>query len=225
MTVLGWERVGRLEDHERPDFLLISPGGPTIGVEVTELCRPEERAQRARLTHALSRAQQLYQARPGARTLSVAAALADSAESISVQELARSLADFVAVNHGSPGHYTRQRGQPLSAVLPDGVLSVAIHNTGGRSHWQGMVGFRSTLAERELVERRIQSKNAQVPDYKKLADQVILLIVNDQSIGAGEVAVDEVKVAGWRFSTAFDRVLVFARNIGGGGQVFELRIV
>jgi hypothetical protein len=40
--------AGKLDPHERPDFLLVADRGK-IGIEVTELCRQEPRAEAGRL--------------------------------------------------------------------------------------------------------------------------------------------------------------------------------
>jgi hypothetical protein len=72
-----------------------------------------------------------------------------------------------------------------------------------------------------MIAARIAEKNARVPVYRQAAPQSWLLIVNDLFLGPGEVCVREDDLARWRFD--FDRVLLFARQPGGGGEVFDLR--
>lgn len=70
---------------------------------------------------------------------------------------------------------------------------------------------------------RLSEKNSRVDDYRKIASEVWLLIVNDRFLGAGEVSVRSDDLAAWTFDFAFDKVLLFEREAGGSGQVIELR--
>jgi hypothetical protein len=52
---------------------------------------------------------------------------------------------------------------------------------------------------------------------------VWLLIVNDQFLGAGEVYARRDHLAQWKFAYGFEKVLLFSREPGGGGEVIEVQ--
>lgn len=85
---------GLLVAHERPDFLLQGAAG-TIGIEVTELCREEPRAEAERLAKVPHKAKALYSARADAAPVDLSLAFSNRTGHLRVGELARSLADFV----------------------------------------------------------------------------------------------------------------------------------
>jgi hypothetical protein len=58
-------------------------------------------------------------------------------------------------------------------------------------------------------------------EYRLAAPEVWLLIVNDQFLGPGEVFVRPDHLTEWKFNFYFERVLLFARDPGGLGAVFE----
>ena len=62
-----------------------------------------------------------------------------------------------------------------------------------------------------------------VVDYRTVAREVWLLLVNDLFLGPGEVSVYEDDLKDWTFDFSFDKVLVFRRQPGGSGEVIELR--
>jgi hypothetical protein len=51
--------TGKLDPHERPDFLLVTDRGK-IGIEVTELCRQEPRAEAGRPATVPGKAKAVY---------------------------------------------------------------------------------------------------------------------------------------------------------------------
>jgi hypothetical protein len=208
--------AGRIEPHERPDFLLFADRA-TIGVEVTELCREEPRAEAGRLSKVPDKAKMIYNRLPNAHPVDVSIAFW-GAEDVGFNHLTRSLADFVYANRDCRGTKVPRE------LLPKGYCQISVHEpleAGGR--WHSTRGFDTMVAPKELIEHRIGEKNGRVPDYRRSASEVWLLIVNDKFLGPGEVYVRADQLAQWRFSFDFDKVLLFLREAGGAGEVIELQ--
>jgi hypothetical protein len=89
--------------------------------------------------------------------------------------------------------------------------------------WHGVRAFDMEIASKQHIECRIASKSPRLATYRKAATVVWLLIVNDQFLGSGEVYVRPDDLAEWRFKFEFEKVLLFAREHGGGGKVFDLQ--
>jgi hypothetical protein len=87
----------RIIPHERPDFLLQSDTG-VVGIEVTELCQEEPRAEGGRLSKVPGKARDRYNLYPNSEPVDVSAAFSMRADTIPFSELTDSLADFVR-NH------------------------------------------------------------------------------------------------------------------------------
>lgn len=208
--------VGELVPHERPDFLL-RRGPTTIGVEVTELCRKEERAEGGRLAKVADAAQQRFARLSTADPIDVNASFAPDTETVPLPELITGLANFVNANLGKGNSFDWN-----DCELPPGYCHIAIHSAlGPVGHWRTAKVFSCELVLRELLVERIAEKNLRLADYRQSADEVWLLIVNDQFLGAGEVYARPDHR--WTFSFDFDKVLVFVREPGGSGEVTELR--
>jgi len=112
---------GELVPQEKPDFLLRTESG-TIGIEITELCREEPRAEAGRLSKVPDKAKAIYNGMANAQTVDVSAAFSEQAESVKSHDLTTSLAKFVyrkRENWGSS--FTRTRD------LPNGYCHVVIH--------------------------------------------------------------------------------------------------
>ena len=91
-----------------------------------------------------------------------------------------------------------------------GFLHVGVHDPihdGGR--WTWMRGFQTTLAPEELLRSCIVGKEFRIGEYRRAADEVWLLIVNDLFLGPGEVYARPEDLARWTFPFSFDKVLVF----------------
>jgi hypothetical protein len=206
---------GKLDAHERPDFLLFADRGK-IGIELTELCREEPRAEAGRLGKVPDRAKKLYGGFPDADPVDVGIAFWN-AENIRFKVLTKSLAEFVYANRNS-------KGTGFDKGLPQGYCHIGIHEplvAGGR--WHGVRAFDTVVAPKELLETRIGEKNGRVPDYRLSAPEVWLLIVNDQFLGPGEVYARPDHLAQWKFNFDFDKVLLFSREPGGSGEVIEIQ--
>jgi hypothetical protein len=107
--------------------------------------------------------------------------------------------------------------------LPKGYCYIAIHAAREPvGQWRTFKVFNTTLAPRDLIEARIAEKLLRLPEYRKVADENWLLIVNDRFLGAGEVYVRADHVAQWKFAFDFDKVLLFLREPGGTGEVVEV---
>ena len=207
--------AGDLIPHERPDFLLHAATG-TIGIEVTELCREEPRAEAGRLMKVPNTARGRYIQLANAEPVDVSTAFSSQATTIGFNELAHSLAEFVYKHrHEKTRRFTWRD-------LPKGYLHIGIHRPnypGGK--WHAVRAFDVVSAPKQLVEARIAEKNTRVAEYRKVASELWLLIVNDRFLGPGEVHVGS-ELMTWKFVFDFDRVLLFCREPGGTGTVHEL---
>jgi hypothetical protein len=206
---------GELVPHERPDFLLRTDVG-SVGIELTELCREAPRAEAGRLAKIPKRAQQRYGRAEDADPVDVSIAFW-RAEEIGMNDLSNSLADFVYRNR-------RTRGSEFKEALPGGYCHIGIHDpieADGR--WHGVRAFDTILASREFLQACITEKNERLPVYLLSAARVWLLIINDRFLGPGEVYARLDHVAQWKFNFDFDKVLLFSREPGGGGEVMELQ--
>lgn len=206
-------------DHERPDFLLPLPSG-TLGIEVTELCREEERHEGARLGHVAPKAKRLYMRR-GAHAVSVSPVFSHHADDMSVDELAASLADFVFDHRDTDASYSWND----DAGMPKGYCHIGVFHPSeweADGVWRYFKGFDGGSVEKDMLDSRIFDKNRRLTDYRKAASVVWLLIVNDLFLGPGEVHLRDDQLARWVFDFAFDKVVVFERQPGGSGRVIEL---
>jgi hypothetical protein len=210
--------TGDLIPHENPDFLLLK-GSETYGIEVTELCRERPRTEAATLSRVPKKAKALYDAMTSTEPIDVSLAFSQSATHLDPNQLTRSLVDFVYARRDS-------RGICAARDLPDGYCHIGIHephlqiDSAGR--WHGSRAFDVEIASKQLIEGCVAKKNARLGTYRKAATAVWLLVVNDQFLGPGEVYVRPNDLDDWEFSFEFEKVLVFAREPGGGGRVFEL---
>jgi hypothetical protein len=210
--------VGELIPHENPDFLLVA-GSKIYGIEVTELCREQPRTEAATLSRVPSKAKVLYNSMLGNRPVDISLAFSRSATGLHPNQLASSLAECV---------YSRRESRGTCAVkdLPSGYCHIGIHEPRPEidktGHWHGVRAFDVEIATKQLIESRIASKRARLAKYAEEANVVWLLIVNDQFLGPQEVFVRPEDLAAWRFDSGFDRVLLYARDPGGGGKVFDL---
>lgn len=206
--------AGRLQPHEIPDFLLFADR--TIGVEVTELCREEPRAEAGRLSKVPDRAKVLYAQRPQAEPVDVSAAFW-RAENVHFNILTKSLSDFVYANRGA-------KGTGIKKNLPEGFCHIGIFEPlRDEPKWHAGRAFDTIVAPKDLIGARIAEKNGRVKDYKLSAPEVWLLIVNDQFLGPGEVYARPDHLAQWKFPFDFDKVLLFSREPGGTGEVIEIQ--
>jgi hypothetical protein len=209
---------GDLISRENPDFL-VSTGSGIHGIEVTELCREQPRTQAATLSTVPRKAKRLYHDLPDSQPIDISIAFSRNAINLDSNQLAHSLADFVYARRES-------RGICASGDLPHGYCHIGIHEPHPQidktGRWQGVRAFDVEIASKQLIESRIASKSARLAKYRDAASVVWLLIVNDQFLGPGEVYVRPDDLAQWRFSFDFDKVLLFSREPGGGGEVFEL---
>jgi len=200
-----------------PDFVTEDHA---LGIEITELCDPEGRSDGARLSLVVPRAKQMYMSRPDAPPLSVGTAMSTQAEEMRVDELALSLAEFVY-------RHRHERGEVEDQSLSEGWCQIAICDPFGSQpadgDWPVNRAIHTVMGGVEMVEARIAEKNGRVADYRTHVPKVWLLIVNNRYLGPGEVYIRPEAIANERFDFAFDRVLVFLRDIGGSGEVIELR--
>jgi hypothetical protein len=210
---------GELIQHERPDFLL-QTDGMTIGIEVTELCGQEPRAEAGRLAKVLDKARERYGRLPNAKPVDVIVVFSGQAQNMSFEALTKSLSEFVYVRQDN-------KGPGFTGNLPSGYRHIGIHarmgemNESGR--WRGVRAFDTAVAPKQLIESRIAEKNLRLPDYRLSAAEIWLLIVNDQFLGPGEVYARPENLAEWAFVFDFEKVLLFSREPGGNGEVIELR--
>lgn len=138
--------------HERPDFLVPGARG-TIGIEITELCRQQPRAESARLGKVPEQARARYGRRPGAKPVDVSPAFSHHAEHLSVDELADALADFVYARRNSNAGFTHN--------LPEGHCHIGVFGPlepASLGRWRYFRAFDTVLAPKELIKSRIAEK-------------------------------------------------------------------
>jgi hypothetical protein len=208
--------------HDPLDFLFGS-AGKTLGIEMTELCREDERREGARLGYVAPLAKRLYSKLPGANPVNVSPVFSLDADEFGVKELATGLAEFVyqhqEINRNLDWYECRE-------AMPKGFFSIGVFPSTDDFPDQSWRYFRSSsteLATQEMIAAVIAEKNARLPEYRKIAGEVWLLIVNDLFLGPGEVCARTDYLAEWTFNFDFDRVLLFSRQPGGSGEVVELR--
>ncbi len=211
---------GELVPHEKPDFLL-RLGNGTIGLEVTGLCREEPRAEAARLAKIPEKAKARYSRLAGTEPIDVSLGFSRRAASVTFAQLTNSAVEFVYARRKSNGVCSSFR------ELPEGYRHIGIHapleQIDPTGHWYGVRAFDTVVAPKQLLESRIADKNMRLKVYRLAASEVWLLIVNDQFLGPGAVCARPDHLAEWKFSFDFERVLLYAREPGGGGEVFELQ--
>ncbi len=207
---------GAVIPHERPDFLLPNARG-TIGIEMTELCREEPRAENGRLRKVPERARARYSRHLGAKPVDVSPAFSRRADHLSVDQLADTLADFAYANRHSNAGFTRN--------LPEGYCHIGVFDPlepASQGRWRYFRAFDTVLAPKELIESRIAEKNRRVCAYRAAAPEAWLLIVNDQFLGPGEVYARPEDLMRWTFAFDFDKVLLVSREPGGRVDVIQL---
>jgi hypothetical protein len=209
---------GDLIPYENPDFLL-STGSETYGIEVTELCRERPRTEAATLSRIPKKAKALYNGITGTESIDISLAFSRHATNLSSNQLTHSLVEFVYARRES-------RGICASKDLPDGYCHIGIHEPHPQidrtGRWHGVRAFDVEMASKQLIESRIANKSARLAKYREAATIVWLVIVNDQFLGPGEVYARPDDLAKWKFNFKFEKVILFAREPGGGGKVFEL---
>lgn len=209
---------GMLVAHERPDFLLRT-NKETIGIEITELCREEERGEGGRLEKIPTRAIICYNQLENAKPVNVVVGFSRLAKDIKSKELINSLVEFVYKNQSKEERFTRD--------LPRGYLHIGIRAPFDLAErWCEVRSFNTVVASKELLESRIAEKNRRVQNYRNSTpevSQIWLLIVNDLFLGPGEVYANPVHLAEWEFVFDFEKVLLFSRVPGDGSEVIPLR--
>jgi hypothetical protein len=210
---------GNAIPHEKPDFLLHTDCG-TVGIEVTELCREEQRAEGGKLSKVADRAKAIYAGFANAGLVDVGAGFAPRAGKMKVSELATSLARFVYQNRNCVGSGFKQN-------LPEGYCHIGIHEPRNEiypgGHWHAGGAFDVVVAAEAVLRSRIEEKNQRLPEYLISAPKIWLLIVNDQFLGHGEVYARPDDLARWKFVFDLDKVLLFSREPGGSGKVIEVQ--
>jgi hypothetical protein len=142
-------------------------------------------------------------------------------DDMEVDELATNLADFVYEHRGANQSFEWDKHALPKGYIHIGVFPPFDFEPGGT--WRYFRGSDTTLATREQLAIRIAEKNTRMADYRAVAREVWLLIVNDLFLGPGEVFVRDDDLAEWTFDFAFDKVFLFRRQPGGSGDVIQLR--
>src|ERR1700730_16099867 len=93
---------GELVPHEGPDFLLRGDSG-IIGIEVTQLCREEPRAEAGRLAKIPEKAKARYSQLAAAVPVDVSLAFSRHAASLTSERLVKSVVEFVYARRNSKG--------------------------------------------------------------------------------------------------------------------------
>lgn len=205
------------EPHEPLDFLF----GKSLGIEITELCEEEARGLGARLGHVVPKAKKLYGAKPNAKPVNVSPGLSPQAEMMHVDELAKGLADFVYKHRDANENFDWYHCEDM----PKGFSGIGVFppwDIEPEGRWLNFRAINVASITQEMLATRIAEKNAKLPQYRKIAPEVWLLIVNDLFLGPGEVTVRLDHLKRWTFNFDFDKVLFFECQPGGSGTVIEL---
>jgi hypothetical protein len=212
--------AGEPVPHEPLDFLFHRPSG-TVGVEISELCHQDARKEGARLGYVVPKAKKLYDARLSVQPVSVSPVLSHEADTMHVDVLARGLADFVYNHRDANENFDWYRCEDMPKGFSHiGVFPPLEFEPEGR--WLHFRAFSTTLLPKNAFDARIAEKNARIKDYRQIAPEVWLLLVNDLFLGPGEVCVHLESLTQWNFDFDFDKVLFFERQPGGTGKVIEL---
>ena len=116
----------------------------TIGIEVTELCREQARAEGGRASKVAATARERFARLPEAIPLDVSASFAPKIERIGFNRLVNGLVDFVRERMGCFNWN--------ACELPEGYCYVGIHNARDDSgQWRTFKAFDTTLAPKELI--------------------------------------------------------------------------
>jgi hypothetical protein len=209
---------GNLDAHEEPDFLLLADLG-TVGIEVTELCPEELRAEDARLSRVSEDARARYNQLANAGPLDVIACFAPVTENIALRQLTKGLADFVYANR-----HNKEAFDWHEHDLPEGYSCIAIHST-REPNWQCLTCNNTALATKQLIDSCIEKKSRRLPDYRAAASEIWLLIVIDEFLRCGGVHADADYLEKWHFTFDFEKVIVFSRAPGHHDEVIELQSV
>jgi hypothetical protein len=210
--------IGELVPHEKPDFLLHTDSG-TIGIDVTELSREEPRAEAGRLMKVPGKAHVIYNGLANVEPVGVFVIFSKQAENVRFDALTTSLAEFVYAHRSSAGHFYKKDYKDL----PEGYFYIGIEAWTPTARWHSGRSSDTTRASRGQLESLIAKKNQRVRAYRLSAPSVWLLIVNDLFLGPGEVYARPDDLAKWKFTFDFDKVLLFSRQPGGGGDVIEIQ--
>ena len=210
--------VGTSVLHENLDFLLHCDHG-MIGVEVTELCLERPRAQAGRFAKVAGKAQARHRELPKSRVVDVAASFTPNVEDVGSRQLVTGLADFVLAHQNELGGFDWN-----DTDLSDGYSYIGIHEPlSPARRWWIAHGYSMTLAQKQQIDARIRAKNQRLAQYRAAVSEVWLVIINDRFLGAGMVYARLDRLADWQFVYEFDKVLLFLREAGGGGEVIELQ--
>jgi hypothetical protein len=159
---------GMLVPHEKPDFLLHA-GRRIIGIEVTELCPEEPRAEGGRLAKVPDKARECYSRLANAEPVDVSVGFAAQAKNIGFKELTNSLVEFVHRNLDS-------KGSGFTKNLPEGYCHIGIHAPlDPIGHWRGVRAFNTVVAPKTLLESYIVEKNNRVQNYRISTPEIWLL--------------------------------------------------
>jgi hypothetical protein len=207
---------GEPEPHEPLDFLF-----GKLGIEITELCEQEQRAEGARLSHVVPKARKMYEAMAGAHPVFVHPGLSPEGETMHVDELVKGLAEFVFNHRDAHENFDWDRCDDM----PKGFCVIGVHPPAEYApdgHWMNSRAINVRPITQEMLATRIAEKNAKLSQYRKAASEVWLLLVNDLFLGPGEVTVRLDRLKQWTFDFDFEKVLFFECQPGGSGTVIEL---
>jgi hypothetical protein len=213
--------AGEPVPHEPLDFLFETPSR-LLGVEITELCHEDARKEGARLGYVVPKAKKLYDKRLDAKPVSVSPVLSHDADTMHVDVLATGLADFVYNHRAADNTFDWYHCEDI----PKGFSQIGVfppwEEIEPEGKWRHFRAFSTTLLPKDAFDARIAEKNARLNDYRQIAPEVWLLLVNDLFLGPGEVAVRVEDLKHWTFDFDFDKVLFFERQPGGTGKIIEL---
>jgi hypothetical protein len=207
---------GRLEFHERPDFLWHTSQG-SVGLEITELRNERSSRLTGRLNDVTKQACELYGKSPNLPKVNVSVVFDIShRDDLPVRKSAALLSEFVAKHAIEGGGF--------DDYLPDGFSYIGIHPTATNraGQWLPTTAHNAELITKPLIESCLRKKARKLDQYRRSISEVWLLMVyNVFDEGHAHFLEDGLKDA--RLDLAFTRAFLFVRGSAGMGKVIALQ--
>lgn len=195
--------------RERPDF---SFQGGTLGIEVSELLRPESSnhgirpvAEETYHNKVVRMGQELYYDGDGAKPAKVVVYFANArGKRRDKGEMAGALCEFVKANV----HLANPVANFDRIDLPEGFGSMSIAAESG-DWWCGECGGLTLSGIQEVLVSAISKKNKLLPEYRKnLPGAQVWLLLYSRSAVSRDMAIPH-GVEKWQFDSDFDRIFWF----------------
>ena len=227
----GFAAPLQVEERERPDFLVCYEDR-SVGVEITEVMKnPQMRGSRAWEGNAgavLVAAESEWESR-GLSPVSVAVTFDKGATLAKTQRphLAARIVALVAQVMPLPGQQKVLGIGPehlrVDAEVPTEVRTIIVGPTESRrSSWTLSTGGSIRPLSRDLLVQAISQKDALVPEYRKAAPELWLVLTCDLYRYSSSFDLSDATALDGAFETAFDRIYFIPI---GHSHIFELELL